>query len=219
MTAPGTDFLSGKRRLAEYNQLSLRNYFNRNRSYYFWKRTFDLSFTLVFSILVLSWLLPLIALMVKCSSPGPIFFVQKRVGFLGRSFYCYKFRTMIVNREANTRQATENDPRITKLGKFLRLCNLDELPQFLNVLRGEMSVIGPRPHMPTDCNGFSDIISQYKFRNIVRPGITGLAQVKGYRGPARDFDSIVRRYQWDAFYVRNMRTHRPYPKENPRVHF
>jgi putative colanic acid biosynthesis UDP-glucose lipid carrier transferase len=107
------------------------------------------------------------------------------------------------NSEANTKQATENDPRITRMGKFLRHSNLDEIPQFLNVLVGHMSVVGPRPHMYQDCSNFSRVVDAYKFRNLMKPGITGLAQVKGYRGPAQSFDKIFRRYQWDAFYVRN----------------
>jgi putative colanic acid biosynthesis UDP-glucose lipid carrier transferase len=129
--------------------------------------------------------------------------VQKRVGFLGRSFPCLKFRTMRVNAEANIKQATDDDPRVTRMGRFLRNSNLDELPQFLNVLAGHMSIVGPRPHMYKDCASFSNVVDGYKFRNLMKPGITGLAQVKGYRGPAQTFDKIFRRYQWDAFYVRN----------------
>ena len=110
---------------------------------------------------------------------------------------------MYVNSEANTKQATANDSRITRVGRFLRNSNLDEIPQFLNVLAGHMSIVGPRPHMYKDCNNFSRVVDSYKFRNLMKPGITGLAQVKGYRGPAQDFDSIFRRYQWDAFYIRN----------------
>jgi putative colanic acid biosynthesis UDP-glucose lipid carrier transferase len=110
---------------------------------------------------------------------------------------------MVVNEDANTKQAVEDDPRITKLGRFLRLSNIDELPQFFNVLVGEMSIVGPRPHMHIDCNDFSKVITNYKFRSISKPGITGLAQVKGCRGPVKDEESIFRRFQWDSFYVRN----------------
>jgi putative colanic acid biosysnthesis UDP-glucose lipid carrier transferase len=110
---------------------------------------------------------------------------------------------MVLNEEANTKQAIENDPRITKFGRFLRLSNIDELPQFFNVLKGEMSIVGPRPHMYRDCNDFSKIVASYKFRSIAKPGITGLAQVKGCRGPVKDSECIFRRYQWDSFYVRN----------------
>jgi putative colanic acid biosynthesis UDP-glucose lipid carrier transferase len=110
---------------------------------------------------------------------------------------------MVVNAEANSKQAVANDVRITKLGRFLRLSNLDELPQFFNVLKGDMSIVGPRPHMHKDCNDFSQVVPGYKFRNIVKPGITGLAQVKGCRGPVKNNEAIFRRYQWDSFYVRN----------------
>jgi putative colanic acid biosynthesis UDP-glucose lipid carrier transferase len=110
---------------------------------------------------------------------------------------------MYVNRQADWLQAKDNDPRITRVGRFLRKSNLDELPQFLNVLAGHMSIVGPRPHMHRDCDLFSSVVSSYNFRNNVLPGITGIAQIKGFRGPAQDFENIFRRYQWDAFYVRN----------------
>ena len=110
---------------------------------------------------------------------------------------------MVLNNEANRKQAQENDSRITRIGSFLRKSNLDEFPQFLNVLIGDMSIVGPRPHMHADCNKFSNLIPEYKFRNMVRPGITGLAQVKGFRGPTKDFESMFHRYQFDAFYIRN----------------
>lgn len=182
---------------------SLRAYIYQKRNYFIAKRAFDLLISFLVVTLLLSWLVPFIAILIKLSSKGSVFFVQKRVGFLGRSFDCYKFRSMVVNEQADTQAATQNDPRITRLGKFLRKSNLDELPQFFNVLMGHMSVVGPRPHMHTDCNRFSEVIDNYKFRNIVKPGITGMAQVKGYRGPTKTFDSIFKRYQWDAFYVRN----------------
>ena len=109
---------------------------------------------------------------------------------------------MFVNEEADERQAEENDERITRIGKFLRKSNIDELPQLLNVLLGDMSLVGPRPHMLSDCTRFSFVVSAYPFRSLVKPGITGLAQIKGYRGPAKDYESIVNRYYWDAVYIR-----------------
>ena len=183
--------------------IALRSYVVEKRNYFFFKRMFDIFLSLLVIVFLLSWLLPIIALLIKLDSSGPVFFVQRRVGRWGRSFKCLKFRTMVVNEHANTRQASENDSRITRVGNFLRKSNLDEFPQFFNVLLGQMSVVGPRPHMHTDCNKFSSVIANYKFRSMVKPGITGLAQVKGYRGPTKNFESIFHRYQFDAFYVRN----------------
>jgi putative colanic acid biosysnthesis UDP-glucose lipid carrier transferase len=195
------DVLERKRRDAK--SVDLRSYIVGRRNYLLAKRIFDIVGSLLFIVLIFSWLFPILWLLIRLDSRGPVFFVQKRVGFLGCSFSCLKFRTMYVNREADLRQATEKDPRITRMGKFLRYSNLDEIPQFLNVLAGHMSIVGPRPHMYKDCSTFSQVVDSYKFRSIMKPGITGLAQVKGYRGPAQNFDQIFRRFQWDAFYVRN----------------
>jgi putative colanic acid biosynthesis UDP-glucose lipid carrier transferase len=191
------------RRTAIASNTNLRTYFETKRRYHIWKRTFDLGFSIFAIVFIFSWLFPLIALLIKLDSRGPVFFIQRRVGFLGRTFKCLKFRTMVVNKEANWRMATKNDPRITRIGILLRKSNLDELPQFFNVLLGQMSIVGPRPHMHKDCCDFSRVVPFYKFRNFAKPGITGLAQSKGFRGPAKDFLSIFHRYQWDAFYVRN----------------
>jgi putative colanic acid biosysnthesis UDP-glucose lipid carrier transferase len=183
--------------------VSMRDYISKRSKYLLNKRCFDLFISLVVLVLVLSWLLPLLALLIKLDSRGPVFFMQKRVGFLGRSFRCIKLRTMYINPDANALQARENDPRITRLGRFLRKSNLDELPQFLNVLAGDMSIVGPRPHMHHDCIAFSQVIDDYKFRCILKPGITGLAQIKGYRGPTENFEKVFKRFQWDTFYIRN----------------
>ena len=198
----------GKTSLKEVNtnrkgSIDLRLYIRERQSYLLGKRVFDIALSLFVLLFIFSWLYPILFLLIRLESKGPVLFVQRRVGFLGRSFPCLKFRTMYVNAEADIRQASEGDPRITRIGKFLRLSNLDELPQFLNVLAGHMSIVGPRPHMFNDCINFSRIVDSYKFRNLMKPGITGLAQVKGYRGPALNFEQIFRRYQWDAFYVRN----------------
>jgi putative colanic acid biosynthesis UDP-glucose lipid carrier transferase len=192
-----------KRKEISTKSIDLRSYITGRHGYLSAKRVFDIVSSLLVILFIFSWLFPILWLLIKLDSRGPVFFVQKRVGFLGRSFPCLKFRTMYINSEANTRQATENDPRITRMGRFLRHSNLDEIPQFLNVLMGHMSVVGPRPHMYKDCSNFSRVVDSYKFRSLMKPGITGLAQVKGYRGPAQSFDKIFRRYQWDAFYVRN----------------
>lgn len=185
------------------DQIALRSYLVQKRNYFFIKRLFDILVSSLVIIFLLSWLVPIIALLIKLDSAGPVFFVQKRVGKWGRSFSCLKFRTMVVNDQANVKQAAENDSRITRIGNFLRKSNLDEFPQFFNVLMGQMSIVGPRPHMHSDCNSFSSVVANYKLRNMVKPGITGLAQVKGYRGPTKNFEDIFHRYQFDAFYIRN----------------
>lgn len=189
--------------ISERKSVNLRGYINQRHNYLLAKRIFDVTVSIFVLVFVFSWLFPILYMLIKLDSRGPVFFVQKRVGFLGRSFPCLKFRTMQVNAEANTKQATDDDPRITRMGRFLRNSNLDEIPQFLNVLAGHMSIVGPRPHMYKDCANFSRVVDSYKFRSLMKPGITGLAQVKGYRGPAQSFDKIFRRYQWDTFYVRN----------------
>lgn len=188
----------------EEKQIEMRTYFEGRRFYYGVKRGMDITVALLVMLLLFWWITPVVALLIKLDSKGPVFFRQKRVGFLGKIFWCYKFRTMVVNSMADTRQASVYDPRITRMGKFLRDTCLDELPQFINVLLGHMSIVGPRPHMLKDSHEFSRVVSNYKFRSLVKPGITGISQVRGYRGPAATFQSIFRRYQWDAYYVRNI---------------
>jgi putative colanic acid biosynthesis UDP-glucose lipid carrier transferase len=145
----------------------------------------------------------LMALLIKLDSRGPIFFLQRRIGKGGTVFTCYKLRTMVVNRQADECPASEDDKRITRLGKWLRKSHLDELPQLLNVFLGSMSIVGPRPYMLTDSDKFAKMIPGHDYRHFVKPGITGLAQIKGLHGPKTDFKTIFWRYQWDAFYVRN----------------
>lgn len=174
---------------------------NRLRSFTLAKRIIDLLFSLIIVILILSWLMPLLAILIKLDSRGPIFFKQKRSGYKGRTFNCFKLRTMQVNKEANDLQASIDDPRITRMGKFLRISNLDELPQFINVLIGDMSIVGPRPHMLKDSEKFSEIFPGYYNRYLVKPGITGLAQINGFRGPTVNTRSIYKRLQWDLYYV------------------
>src|SRR5829696_5956862 len=148
----------------------------------FCKRCFDLTVSLLVIVFLLSWLLPVLAILIKIGSKGPVFFVQKRVGAFGKTFTCFKLRTMIVNSEANISQAQTNDPRITSFGKFLRLSCLDELPQFFNVLKGEMSIVGPRPHAVAHNELYRSKVHGYMLRHKVKPGITGWAQVNGWRG-------------------------------------
>lgn len=184
--------------------LSVRHYLESKYGYLVFKRGMDIFASLLVMAAIFPWLFPIIIALIKLDSRGPAFFRQKRVGFLGRTFWCYKFRTMYQNETADSRQAIEDDPRVTRIGKFLRSTGLDELPQFINVFLGHMSIVGPRPHMLKDSRDFSEVVANYKFRHLVRPGITGMSQVRGCRGPASTFQSIFRRYQWDAFYVRNI---------------
>ncbi len=167
------------------------------------KRTFDIVFSLLVIVFLLSWLLPILAVLVKLSSKGPVFFIQERIGAKGKVFKCLKVRSMVVNAQANVKQAEANDPRITPIGRFLRDSCMDELPQFFNVLKGDMSIVGPRPHMVKDCNDFSRLVPNYGYRHSVKPGITGMAQVKGYRGETHCIYDISHRYRWDVFYVNN----------------
>lgn len=172
----------------------LRTYVDEKPVFFAFKRLSDVIVSILFIVFILSWLFPIVALLIWLDSNGPVMFLQERVGRGGRTFICFKFRTMVPGPDG---------PRITSLGHFLRKSNIDEFPQFLNVLLGSMSIVGPRPHTHADCRRFSGVVDRYKFRNFVRPGITGLAQIKGYHGPAIRTESIVRRYEWDAFYTRN----------------
>ena len=167
------------------------------------KRILDLLIALVIIVFVLSWLLPILALLIRLDSRGPIFFVQKRVGRYSRLFPCYKLRTMVVNDHADFRPATDDDIRITRLGSRLRRSHLDELPQFFNVLLGSMSVVGPRPYMPADCRLFGKMVPDADLRHKVRPGITGLAQARGLHDVFCNREVILQRYRCDNFYVRN----------------
>src|SRR5258705_4443522 len=146
------------------------------------KRIIDIIFATLMIIFILSWLIPILAVLIKLDSKGPVFFLQKRNKRNGKIFLCLKFRSMIVNQDADLVPAAVNDPRITRIGKFLRRNYLDEFPQFLNVLWGDMSVVGPRPHMISENLRYDELVEHYDYRNKVKPGITGLAQVMGYVG-------------------------------------
>jgi putative colanic acid biosynthesis UDP-glucose lipid carrier transferase len=167
------------------------------------KRAFDIVFSIGLIAFVFSWLFPIVALLIKLDSKGPVFFKQKRTGKDNNDFLCWKFRTMHVNEGADTQQATKFDSRITAVGAFLRKTSLDELPQFFNVLTGEMSVVGPRPHMLKHTQEYSRLITKFMARHHVKPGITGLAQSKGYRGETRDLISMKNRVKLDRFYIEN----------------
>ncbi len=167
------------------------------------KRTFDIAFSLFIIIFLLSWITPIIGLIIKIESRGPVFFKQTRNGIKFREFTCYKFRSMIENNDADIQQATKNDKRVTKIGKILRKTSLDELPQFFNVLIGNMSVVGPRPHMIRENERYSKSVDKFMVRHFVKPGITGLAQVKGFRGEIETDEDIVNRVKYDIYYLEN----------------
>ncbi len=169
----------------------------------FMKRGFDYLFAAIVAILVLSWLIPIIALLIKLESQGPVFFRQLRTGKNGKAFYCLKFRSMRTNADADLKQAHRGDSRITKLGAFLRKTSLDELPQFINVLKGEMSVVGPRPHMLRHTEDYSKVIANFMDRHQVLPGITGLAQVSGHRGETKETEAMEKRVNADIYYLEN----------------
>lgn len=169
----------------------------------FFKRSFDIIISSLLLMAVFCWLFPLIALLIKLDSKGPVFFVQKRNKMNGRLFTCIKFRTMIVNPEADTQPAKENDQRITRFGAFLRKHHWDELPQLINVLLGDMSIIGPRPYMISDNEKYERVIRNYSIRHRVKPGVTGLAQVFDYVNPITKLEQMEQRVHKDVFYVYN----------------
>ena len=174
-----------------------------NLSKRFIKRTVDIFLSIIVIVGILSWLVPIMAILIKLDSKGPVFFLQKRNKRGGKTFMCIKFRSMVENEDADVLQATINDERITKLGRFLRNHFLDELPQFFNVFVGDMSFIGPRPHMVSDNNKYEELIEFYDYRHKVKPGITGLSQAMGYVGETRNVQAMRDRVQLDIFYVRH----------------
>ena len=169
----------------------------------FIKRTFDVVFSIIVIFGILIWFAPILALLIRLESKGPIFFIQKRTGFDNKEFQCFKFRSMAINEEADAKQAGKNDMRVTKIGRFIRRTSIDELPQFYNVLFGNMSVVGPRPHMLKHTDEYANKVDKYMLRHFVKPGITGLAQVRGYRGEIERDSDIQNRIKFDIFYVEN----------------
>ncbi|RVU00924.1 undecaprenyl-phosphate glucose phosphotransferase [Mucilaginibacter limnophilus] len=167
------------------------------------KRAFDIGFSLFIILFVFSWLFPILAIIIKIQSPGPVFFVQARSGRDNKSFNCYKFRSMKVNKESDKKQATRDDDRVTKIGKFMRKTSLDELPQFFNVLIGNMSVVGPRPHMLSHTEQYSLLIDKFMVRHFLKPGITGWAQVRGLRGETKTTEDMQARVEADVWYLEN----------------
>lgn len=167
------------------------------------KRVFDIFFSFFICVFLLSWLIPILWILVKLESKGPLIFKQEREGLNGEKFVCYKFRSMKINELSDQVHATKNDERVTKMGAFLRKTSMDELPQFFNVLLGDMSVVGPRPHLESLSIEYQKDVDDYLKRHIVKPGITGLAQVSGYRGEIRKKSDIKNRIRLDIFYIEN----------------
>ena len=167
------------------------------------KRAFDIIFSLIIIVGILSWLIPILAIFIKLESKGNVFFKQKRNGLNYKEFYCYKFRSMRLNEIADLYQVSKNDPRITRVGKFIRKTSIDELPQFFNVLLGDMSVVGPRPHMVSHTEMYARRIDKFMVRHFIKPGITGLAQTKGFRGEVESDKDIIYRVKFDIFYLEN----------------
>jgi len=168
------------------------------------KRALDIVFSICVMILTYPFIFLIIAPIIKLTSSGPILFKQERTGLKGGSFLCYKLRSMANNNpDADKKQATKNDARITKIGAFLRKTSLDEMPQFINVIKGDMSVVGPRPHMKSHTEQYSQLIDRYMFRHIVKPGITGYAQVTGYRGETKTLEQMEGRIERDVWYIEN----------------
>jgi putative colanic acid biosynthesis UDP-glucose lipid carrier transferase len=169
----------------------------------FFKRSFDILFSLFIILFVFSWLYPILAILIKLESRGPVFFVQLRTGRNDLLFKCYKFRSMQINKDADKQQATLNDHRITRIGCFIRKTSLDELPQFFNVLIGNMSIVGPRPHMVKHTEEYSQLTDKYKIRHTLRPGITGWAQILGLRGEVKSPEAMIKRVDADVWYLKN----------------
>ena len=181
-----------------FRPIPLDNQFNK-----IIKRVFDIFFSLFIFVFVFSWLFPIIAIVIKLNSRGPVFFKQKRSGLDNNNFGCYKFRSMYFDEKKDGIQATKGDSRITTVGAFLRKTSLDELPQFLNVLLGQMSVVGPRPHPLWLNDKYREDIEKYMVRHFIKPGVTGLAQIKGFRGETSDPLMMERRIKMDLFYMEN----------------
>ena len=152
---------------------------------------------------MLSWLYPIFAIWIKLSSKGPVLFKQLRSGVNNEEFLCFKFRSMAISGDSDSKQATQGDARITKFGAWLRKSSLDELPQFFNVFMGDMSIVGPRPHMLLHTEEYSELINKYMVRQLVKPVITGLAQIRGYRGETKELKDMEGRVKFDVWYIEN----------------
>lgn len=182
--------------------LSLKQTMLNEPAIKFIKRFFDIIFSILVIVFLLSWLIPLLAILIKLESKGPVFFRQGRPGMEENEFVCYKFRSMYINKTTE-KEASKNDPRVTKMGRFMRKTSIDELPQFINVLLGDMSVVGPRPHLWSQNKEYGNRVKKYMIRHCVKPGITGLAQVSGFRGEITVERDMINRIKFDVFYIEN----------------
>ena len=182
--------------------LSLKQTMLNEPAIKFIKRFFDIIFSILVILFLLSWLIPLLAILIKLESKGPVFFRQGRPGMEENEFVCYKFRSMYINKTTE-KEASKNDPRVTKMGRFMRKTSIDELPQFINVLLGDMSVVGPRPHLWSQNKEYGNRVKKYMIRHCVKPGITGLAQVSGFRGEITVERDMINRIKFDVFYIEN----------------
>jgi putative colanic acid biosynthesis UDP-glucose lipid carrier transferase len=170
------------------------------------KRTADLVIGGMLTLLILSWLIPIVGLLIKLDSKGPVFFIQRRTGRNRKTFLCIKFRTMFMNPESDRLPVQPDDERITRSGRLLRHFYIDELPQLLNILEGSMSLIGPRPHMLRETIIFTDLVTNYDCRHLVKPGLTGLAQVRGYHGMIITREDLELRIASDLEYISGWNT-------------
>lgn len=175
----------------------------KNKWYWWLKRGFDIVFSLFFLCFVFPFVLLVVFIVTQCTMPGKLFFVQKRTGLNGKTFKCYKFRSMRKNEHSDVLQATKGDSRITRWGKIMRKTSLDETPQFINVLLGDMSVVGPRPHMLKHTEEYTALIDGYMLRHEVKPGVTGWSQIKGFRGEIKQLKDMENRVKSDLWYIRN----------------
>ncbi|MEQ6125087.1 exopolysaccharide biosynthesis polyprenyl glycosylphosphotransferase [Pseudotenacibaculum sp. MALMAid0570] len=205
---PESDKLFSKNRNVEYYDDTLKILHVRRLPFEFYenyliKRFFDILFSFFVCLFIMTWVTPILWLLIKIESKGPAIFKQKREGLNGRQFVCYKFRSMKLNSLSDKVHATQNDMRVTKIGSFIRKTSIDELPQFFNVLQGSMSVVGPRPHLPSLSLEYQKDVEDYLKRHVVKPGITGLAQVSGYRGEIKRKSDIKNRIRLDIFYIEN----------------
>ena len=167
------------------------------------KRTVDIFLGSALVLLLFPIVIPIVAILIKLESKGPVFFVQKRTGLMKKSFYCFKFRSMVVNKNANRLEVQPNDKRITRVGYYLRKFHIDELPQLINVLNGDMSLVGPRPYMLRHTVVYSHLVKDFHDRHNVKPGLTGLAQMRGLHGIIDTRESLYQRCYSDIEYIKN----------------